>query len=354
MTASCSIRKPGRGRLLPCPPRPLLQGVVLSRRGELHSSALSLPTPLPTSRTRPSAHSLRRIIVHSSLLLSLLALLLSSCGSSHSAASSIAVAGGDPITRSDLQAYMDYTVRFYAWAHHTSTDLISTCHVFDRKAGCPLLQQQALSRLIEEKVVLAYARDHHIQLSAADRSRIQRDLAQLQTASGGTSLLTKLHASSAFMQSLLTTQLLVQKVEDAVSPPSARSGPSFHVRKFLVPAPSGRARGTAHGAALTLATDGNPVPSGTRVSVEWVASFRLSHPLKHLLSLAEPGQYLGPLLQRSSYLVVQLLGKGRHSYGRPARQELTTRYFKSWLAQALHGGGLHCYSASGRTVPCPL
>jgi hypothetical protein len=276
-------------------------------------------------------------------------LCVTGCGSSGHAPSAAAVIGGHPISPADVQAYVDYSVRFDAWARHQPAGSRPTCTAGRGGGQCGLLRRQALIRLLQERVVQNYARSHGVTLTAADRSGIDRQLAI--AAGPGSTLLRRLGVSRTFLRAVLARQMLVQRVEAAVAPDWARQGPSVHVRRYDIP--YGTDPVQAREEAVTLATDGKPIPAAATVRDEWIADFRLAAPLQETLAVANPGQFAGPYDQGSAFLVMQLLARGTHRYGRPAREELASRYFHTWLVGAFRKARPVCYGPGGKAVACP-
>ncbi|MBV9281891.1 MAG: hypothetical protein JOZ41_17570 [Chloroflexi bacterium] len=275
-------------------------------------------------------------------------LCLAGCGSAGHGPSAAAVIGGHPILPADVQAYVDYSVRFDAWANHQPASR-PPCAAGRGGRQCALLRRQALIRLLQERVVQDYARRHGVRLTAADQSGIDRQLAI--AAGPGSTLLRRLGVSRSFLRAVLARQMLVQRVEAAVAPDWARQGPSVHVRRYVIP--YGTDPVQAREEAVTLAIDGKPIPAAASIRDEWIADFRLAAPLQETLAVADPGQFAGPYDQGSAFLVIQLLGRGTHRYGRPAREELASRYFHTWLAEAFRQTRPVCYGADGKTMACP-
>src|SRR5205085_3451927 len=163
-----------------------------------------------------------------------------------------------------------------------------------------------------------------------DRLRVDSDVAVLLARdTTAAQLISEHRITRAFVRTLLEQEELTRKVERAVTRGRADVGFEVHIRRYSIPTGSGRSTAQALQDALDLATDGKPSP-GTAVRTEWVAPLRLNRRLRLALSTAEPNQYVGPFYGRSGYLVIQLLGKGRHRYGRPARIALEAKYFRSW------------------------
>lgn len=281
------------------------------------------------------------------------AALLCGCDSSRHTARPLALIGKQSISRSEVQKYLDYTLRFYSWVGGTRSSSRSRCGSSDSSAACARLRQQLLGRLIEERVVLWYARQHHITLNTADVAALDREVATLQDPGGRPAAYSRLGISSSVLRSVLARELLVRRVEDAVAPKSAKVGWSLQVRKITIPAAAGANQHALYRRAVELATYGRPIPPEASARVEWVAPFRLSPEVQRALAAAQPGQYTGPFSQGGGYLVVELLARGNHAYGTPARQALEARFFRSWLRRELQQVRPQCFTASGTETSCP-
>lgn len=278
---------------------------------------------------------------------------LAACGSSsHAVDPPAARVGTAAISWADVQRYVDYSLRFYAWSHTLSR--ARRCPPGAQDRSCALVRQQALRRLIEEQLVLAYARRHAIALSAAQRQAIHVQLRSMARAHGSEpSLLSRLQVTRTFLRKLLEREALVQSVEEAVAPAWARAGPTLRVRKVALFFGGAADKQAAYRQAQTLATDGGPLPARALARVEWVAPFRLAPALLSALTAAQPGQYTGPFSHARSYLVVQLLARSVHPYGSPARLELEARYLHSWLRRQWQRTQPVCFDKSDTKVSCP-
>lgn len=279
----------------------------------------------------------------------MLILLLAGCSSArrlHVAA----LVGGTPISWSDYQKYLDYSMRFYAWARGANGSL--QCDRQRQTSSCTTLQRKVLARLIEERVVLSYASSHRLALSRADRRRID---IELDTLLGGSlnPPIAAMRVDRSFLRDLLAREMLVRRVEDSVVGSRANAGPSFHVRKFIVPRATGVSDAQSFKSALDLATDGTPVPAGAHVRDEWVATSRLDARERKAVTSAQPGQFTGPFTGPRSYVVIQLLATGQHRYGQPAREALRARYFAEWLRFATRRAAPSCFDRQGANVRCP-
>lgn len=278
-------------------------------------------------------------------------MLLAGCSSQRSIQAA-ALVGGKPIAWSDYQKYLDYSLRFYAWARRPAQNWSLRCDDTSRTPACARLRQEVLARLIQERVVLSYASTHHIALSRSDRRRIDIELDVLLGGSSGPAI-TDMRVDRSFLRDLLAREMLVRRVQESVVSGRASSGPSFHVRKFIIPRSPSRPDAQAFKGALDLATDGQPVPAGTQVRDEWVAAFRLGDRELKALTAAQPGQYTGPFTGPRAYVVIQLLGEGSHAYGRPARDMLQARYFQAWLRAAIRRAAPTCFTRTGARAVCP-
>ena len=262
---------------------------------------------------------------------------------------------GQSITRADLNAYVGYSSRFYAWAHQMGGIGSPGCGTGNGAVRCTGLQGRALARLIEEHVVMAYASAHHIRLTAREELRIDHEINDLRQAdAAGGNLLRSLGVTPSFMKEIVRREMLVQRVEDMVAPRAVKVGPALHLRHFFIFYGVGKSRKQARDEALTLAIDGAPVPENAGVRSDWVAPFRLPADIRAQVMLARPGQFVGPFRGKQSFLVLQLLARGNHRYGLPARQQLEAEYFRRWLAGAVRRADPKCFTDTGAITQCPL
>jgi hypothetical protein len=74
--------------------------------------------------------------------------------------------------------------------------------------------------------------------------------------------------------------------------------------------------------------------------------------VRSLIGVAGNGDYVGPTLDGSSYVVYKILGRGDHRYGLPARQEILARTFQLWLRQRMAKLQPKCLLGSGKTGSC--
>lgn len=283
--------------------------------------------------------------------------LLTACGSpsARPADPTVARVGAVTISRAYLQQYVDYSLRFYRLFTGNQTVLaVRGCPATASDQPCTVYRRQALRRLIEEQLVLSYARQHGIAIRSRGHRAIAARLGSMSDPQGSTpSTLSRLGVSRAFMQGLLEREALVQRVAHAVAPPWTRSGPTFEVRKVAVFFGGSASRSAAYKRADTLAVDGGPVPATAVAQVEWVAPFRLPAAELQALQAARPGEYTGPFPHSHSFLDVQLLAKRVHSYGTPARRELEAEYLRSWLRREWSRARPACLGTAGARVPCP-
>lgn len=209
------------------------------------------------------------------------------------------------------------------------------------------MRRQILARLIEERVVLAFAARHHISLSPRDRVEIGAQVAHL-SASGSPSAMPGI--GIPFIRGVLTRQAVIQEVERVVTPARLTRGPSVHLVVYSIPSNSGRG---AYKEALTLATNGEPVPAAARQKDEWVARFHVPPWIDSTLAAASRGQYLGPFRRHGAILVYRLLNRGVHRYSGPARARVEARYFSGWLKRELAHRPPSCYASTGKAEGCP-
>jgi len=277
-------------------------------------------------------------------------LLLIGCGSSGPRPNHVAAVDGTHITNAEVQQNIEYVLHFSAWVDPGSiTTHAGMCSGKKVSAGCLRLRRQVINRLVEQHIIQAYARRHKIRLGPSDQVRVDKQVTRLVAADAETSSLFNGHLiSPRFMREVLSTELLVQKVEAHLFARRSNAGIAYHVRKYLIPTGS-----RAYRQATDLATDGKPVPARAVVREEWVATFRLTGQLKQDLQASSAGEFIGPIAEGHAYLVVELLGKGHHRYGHPARAALETRYFRGWLAAQVRKNGSQCYDSQTNPTRCP-
>ena len=287
-------------------------------------------------------------------LLCVFGAVLSGCGSSHSSTpvrtpGTVAMVGASAVSQRQIQQYMNYALRFYSWVDTSASGAGGiSCSLPSATTACATLRKQVLHRLLEEQVITNYAMHHNIQLSASDSSRVNRELKRLQSPLAGTQrLFSTERVSPRFMKTVLRTQLLVRRVESKVVDQSLLTGPSYRLRKYVFPLD-----GAGYKRALDLATGGVSSGVGQPQPVHWVAAYRLSAHVRALLDLASDGQYVGPTSEGASYVVYQVLGRGEHRYGRPAREQVEANAFRTWLSKRMAETKPMCFQGTTKMVPC--
>lgn len=262
-------------------------------------------------------------------LMPALAVLLAGCGSSsRQVTPPAAVVGGREISPAALNAAVRYAGRFYAAAYPgTVPSSAGDCWPSKRSSACLALRRQVLARLIQEQVVVRYARTHGISLSAADRRQATNQMRALLAPSSDTAgLYGRGPRARGYLLGVLERQLLVTRVENAVVPPGTARGLAYHLRKTLVlSGPHARQQ------ALALATDGSPIPTDAVVTTVWQAPFRIGPVVLAALRGAQPGAFLGPFRRKHGYLVVEFLGSGMRTYSGATSAEVRTSNFQRWL-----------------------
>ena len=288
----------------------------------------------------------------------ILVLFLTGCQSTASHAPSsvspstvVAVVGRHGITPAELNAYVRYVVGFDALAYPDSAE--AQCARSPKGTACRHLRDEALTRLLQEQIVSDYASAHQIRLDASDRQAVEAEIGRL---SGPTSPTRKLFRNGTvtrtFMRSVLDRQVLVQKVQDHLTGERALKGPALRLRRIHVDSAPGAGRDASYAGLLSVAS-GGPLPAGATVRVDWLAEFRVPPAIRRALKGARIGDYAGPFDRDGGLLLVQLLGRGVHSYGGPARQKLTAQLFARWLDNALRHAHPRCLDARHRLAPCP-
>jgi SurA N-terminal domain len=269
-----------------------------------------------------------------------------SCGSTGEkpGANLVASVGGQDITAQELQSYAHYANAFYAAAYPGSSTHPACKQLQPSASQCGSLREQVLARLLQESVVLQYAREHHITLTSADQSRVTAEMEALTNPASYTADLYATAPTRRFLRHVLETQALILKVEQLVVGVQARSGFAYHLQKFVFAAGGqGRAR------AVTLAQSHHLVSGQASVETVWQAAFRLAPAVSLAASTAKPGDFLGPFPRSHSFLVVRLLAAGIHQYGRTAQIERLTQLFRSWLVNQLKRHHPACFSPRDRT-----
>ena len=272
--------------------------------------------------------------------------LTASCGSTGGKprANLVASVGGQDITVQELQSYAHYANAFYAAAYPGSA-IHAACKQLQPSASpCGPLREQVLARLLQESVVLQYARERHITLTAADHSRVTAETEALTNPASYTADLYATAPTRRFLRHVLERQALILKVEQLVVGVRARSGFAYHLQKFVFPAgDQGRAR------ALRLAQSHHLASGQASVETVWQAAFRLAAAVSLAASTAKPGDFLGPFPRSHGFLVVRLLAAGVHQYGRAAQVERLTQVFRSWLLTQFKRHHPACFSPRDRT-----
>lgn len=290
---------------------------------------------------------MRRIVVFVSLSLA-----VAGCGTRASIAPAANI-GGDAVSQASVQRYVSYAAGFYASGSHAPTGTKAPdCAA--RSHACDQLHQEALYRLLQQQIVLRYARRHHIALSKSDRLLVAQQLTSLRMPGTTTAaLVQRKFISPSFLRSLLTTEILVQKVEAHVVGARADRGYEYHLRTFylVTPHPAGRKR--IYRQAIALATNGKPIPNGAFSKTAWLARFRLTRSVRQQVTLASPGQFVGPFRTPGAYLVIQVLARGDHRFARAARDARATRLFREWLRREMKSAHTRCFNARGSSIPCP-
>jgi hypothetical protein len=279
---------------------------------------------------------------------------LAGCGGSHSVEpartpGTVAMVGAAAISQRQIQQYMNYALRFYSWVDTTASGASATsCTVHSTTPACTTLSKQVLHRLLEEQVVTNYAKNHNIRLSASDSSRVEQELKRLQSPHAGTQrLFSTERVSPGFMRTVLQTQLLVKRVESSVVDQSLLAGPSYKLRKFVFALDR-----RSYKSALDLATGGVSAAGEQAPPVHWVAAYRLPAHVGALVNLASNGEYVGPTSEGATYVVYQVLGRGEHRYGLPAREQIEARAFRTWLSKHMAEIRPMCFQGPAKTVPC--
>jgi SurA N-terminal domain len=262
----------------------------------------------------------------------------------------VATVAGSTISHSTLQKYIRYANGFFSAAYPgVDPSTRSNCNRIASPSSCGTVRQQVLARLLQQQVVLQYARTHHVHLTAADKQHIDAGVKSLLDPTSDTAgLYGHRPATVQFLRTVLQTESLVLKVENSVVGTKATSGLEYHIEKISIP-PARNARKRA----LNLATDGTPVPVDAIVRDEWEAPFRLRPAVAKSLSLAHQGDYIGPYRRHTGYLVLHILGKGQHKYGRPAHVALLTQLFQNWLRVHMAAAHPRCYEQGDRAA-CAL
>jgi hypothetical protein len=244
---------------------------------------------------------------------------------------------------------MDYALRFYSWVDEGAAQQgNAVCSASAENPECATFRAQVLSRLIEERLVTQYAAAHKISLTRSDLAKVEEELARLQAPHSGTDrLFVAERVSPRIIRSVLETQLLVRRVEATLVSPQALRGPMLQVRKFVFGLSKHNYR-----QAVDLATSGTSATTLSATRPLWVALFRLSPQIRRLTTYAAHGAYVGPFRQGTTYVVLQVLGRSTRRYGRPARELIMARAFRSWMKTQLLEAHPTCLTAGRASAPC--
>jgi hypothetical protein len=197
-------------------------------------------------------------------------------------------------------------------------------------------------------MVAAYAARHSVHLTSSDTHQIDADLRELQASDSPTSGLFKQHrVSPSFMRSVLRAQLLVNRVEDAITPKARLRGPSYRMRKFVFARDSASYR-----EAVDLATSGVAAVHLHPPPIHWVAAQRLDRKVRSQAVLAGTGDYIGPFIVSGRYVVYEVLGHANHAFGKPARQLIEAQVFRSWLRSHTGTQLAECEKLISKGVAC--
>jgi len=267
--------------------------------------------------------------------------LLAGCGQHARRVPLAAVVNGMPVTQQELSKDVQYSQRYYGATQGVPA---VRCVPEHSDYTCRVLQRQVLNRLVQERVIMQYAARHHLAITARDRRRVNAALPKLSAAN---------RASAALLRTLLFGQVLVEKVEVAVTPARALRGPLYHIRKYVISPLEGIPEHVRYAQAVSLATDGKPIPDGTNILDEWEAPFRLPHDQRDALRYAGHNQFTGPFHVRDRWLVIQLQKTAVRTYGRPAQLVISQHYFSHWLMEQMLHSHVRCFNVNGSSVACP-
>lgn len=276
------------------------------------------------------------------LYLLLLVPLLAACGSRTGHPGEAARVGGAVITRGQIDQYLSYA------GHYAAPGSSSAPCLQERTGACTRTRNEILARLIEEQVVQAYAARHHVHLSPMELLRASDAATAIMTSAGGSS---RLGVKPAFLRAIVTREFLVEKVENAISPPADKVAVQWHIRKVYFP----RGKGTgAYRQAIALATNGGPIPAGAAAHALWVLPARVRRAARGALRVAAPGQFVGPFKERRAYVLIELLGHAPHRLPTALRSHLELSHFQAWLRTSIQAAHPRCFSYDGEDVPCPF
>lgn len=269
--------------------------------------------------------------------------LLSGCGQ-HAGGRRVplaAVVNGMPVTQQELSRDVQYSQQYYGATQGVPAE---RCVPGRGDYTCRVLQRQVLNRLVQERVIMQYAAQHHLTITGRDRRRVDAALRKLSAVH---------QAPAALLRTLLFGQVLVEKVEAAVTPARALRGPMYHIRKYVISPLQGIPEHVRYAQAVSLATDGKPVPDGTNILDEWEAPFRLPHDQRNALQYAARNQFAGPFHVRDRWLVIQLRTTAVRTYGRPAQTVIAQHYFSRWLMEQMLHSHVQCFNVNGSSMACP-
>jgi len=275
------------------------------------------------------------------LILICLAVLVSSCGGPTPVVppGPIARVNGSAISAADVNRSIAFAESVNAVSYPAGDS--ARCRAGSR-AACGVLRRQALFRLIEQRLVLSYARTHHIVLDSADEAAVNDALSSLTAPhSPGTQFAHGLRRAQ--LRRVLETQRLIEKVERAIA--SIRpAGQELHIEEFILPWPAGTERRNVF-QEITRTSGGSSPPSGTAVLTEWLPAFRLGPTIRPSVLSAARGDFVGPFRRGTSVIIIRVLGHGTHTYGAMARHLLIARAFSEWLARTVRHARLWCSPA---------
>lgn len=292
---------------------------------------------------------LARLLMRYAPLCFAILVLLSACGSHHTAFPRVvAQVSGDTISAGELNEYMRYAAIFDSVVYPDSSE--ASCVRSVSSPTCANFRVGVLARLIEERTVLAYAARNHISLSASDRLAARAQLRAMMAPSAPTARLFYTGVSRDFVSQVVQRQLLIQRVEERVVGRAARRGLEYRIRKIGIPS-SGNA-GADTRRLLQIATSGT-LPADAAERTEWMAPFRMKPAVRRALAVAQPGEYVGPFTRPGYLLLIQLLARRSHRYASAAHQVITSRLFGRWLAGAVAAAHPRCLDHRGFMAPCP-
>jgi hypothetical protein len=181
---------------LSCPARPRLSarrtGIHRKRAGRSHGYGITVPTigglthRVNTKRqNRPPGKPGRRRRLQPTLAALSGILLLIGCGSGNTP-NHIAAADGAHITNAEVQQNIECPALFSLVDPGSITTQAGMCLGTKVSAGCLRLRRQVISRLVEQHVIQAYARQR-ITLGPSDHARVDKQVARLVAAGAETS-----------------------------------------------------------------------------------------------------------------------------------------------------------------------